>query len=112
MAAETNASAKMTPSGPGAAAVLAAGIGCFSLGLLSVVADKVRPLARLLIFYRATGPLSGVSTLSILIWLAVWGVLGYYWGPRNIDLRRVVAVSVVLLVVGILLTFPPIGDLF
>lgn len=92
--------------------MLAAGIGCFSMGLASVVTDKVRPLAKLLILYRPTGPLSGVSTLSILIWLAVWGVLHYYWGPRNIDLRRVVTASVVLLVIGILLTFPPIGDLF
>ena len=111
MAGETNVSAKMTPNGPGAAAILAAGIGCFSVGLVSVVVDKVEPLARVLTFYRPTGPLSGASTLSILIWLAVWRVLHYFWSDRNVDLRRLVTVSVVLLAVGILLTFPPIGDL-
>jgi len=111
MAGETNVSAKMTPNGPGAAAILAAGVGCFSMGLVSVVADKVGPLARLLIFYRPTGPLSGVSTLSILVWLGAWGTLHHYWNGRNVELRRWVTVSVVLLAVGILLTFPPLADL-
>ncbi|HEY1578547.1 MAG TPA: hypothetical protein VGF82_15885 [Terracidiphilus sp.] len=111
MASETKAAAKMMPNGPGAAAVLAAGIGCFSMGVVSLAADKVRPFAKLLIFYRPTGPLSGVSTLSILIWLGVWVVLRYFWSERNVELRRVVTVSVVLLAVGILLTFPPLADL-
>lgn len=111
MDAETSAAAMMTPNGPGAAAVLAAGVGCFAMGLISVVADKIRPLARALIFYRPTGPLSGVSTVSILVWLAAWGILHYFWRGRNVELRRWVTVSVVLLAVGILLTFPPLADL-
>ena len=111
MVGETNVSAKMTPNGPGAAAVLAAGIGCFSMGLATVVADEVGPLARLLTLYRPTGPLSGVSTLSILIWLAAWGFLHYFWGGRQVDLRRWAMLALVLLAVGILLTFPPLADL-
>lgn len=111
MATETNVSAKMTPNGTGAAAVLAAAVGCFSLGLISVVADKVKPLAKTLIIYRPTGPLSGVSTSSILIWVAVWVLLHYFWKERQVDLRRVIMASLVLLAAGILLTFPPIGDL-
>lgn len=110
MAAETDVSAKMMPNGPGAAAVLAAGIGCCSVGLVSIVTDKVRPLAKVLTFYGPTGPLSGVSTLSILVWLAAWGLLYYFWSRRNVELRRWVTVSVVLLAVGILLTFPPLAD--
>ena len=72
-------SARMMPNGPGAAAVLAAGIGCFAMGAVSVVADKLPALARLLNIYRPTGPLSGVSTVAIVVWLAAWAVLHYYW---------------------------------
>lgn len=109
--AENDVSAKMTPTGPGAAAVLAAGIGAFALGLISFAADKYPPLARLLIFYRPTGPLSGVSTVAILVWLAAWAGLHYLWSGRNMSLRPIVAVSLVLLVIALLLTFPPFADL-
>jgi hypothetical protein len=104
-------STKMTPNGPGAAAVLAAGMGCFTLGVISVVADKVPALARGLIFVRATGPLSGVSTVSILVWLGVWGYLQHRWQQRIVDLRWTNGIAFVLLACGLLLTFPPIGDL-
>ena len=103
---------KMKPNGPGAAAVLAAGLGCFAIGAVSVAADKVQALARMLNFYRPTGPLSGVSTVAIVGWLAAWAILHHAWSARNVDLKRIVAIALVLLACGVLLTFPPIGDLF
>lgn len=109
--ATDDVSAKMMSNGPGAAAVLAAGIGSFAMGITSFAADKAKPLANLLNIYRPTGPLSGVSTLTILVWLAGWGLLHYFWRGRSVDLRRIVAVSLALLAAGILLTFPPFADL-
>lgn len=103
--------ARMIASGPGAAAILAAGIGACALGVISLVADKVRPIANLLKIYSATGPLSGVSTLAVLVWLASWVLLHYAWRERNLELRPIVAVSFVLLAAGILLTFPPFADM-
>ncbi len=111
MPLENDVSPKMTPSGPGAAAVLAAGIGAFALGLIAFAADRYPPLARLLIFYRPTGPLSGVSTVAILVWLAAWAGLHYLWGGRNASLRPIIALSLVLLAIALLLTFPPFADL-
>ena len=108
----SSVAAKRMPNGPGAAAVLAAGVGCFAIGAISVAADKVPSLARTLNFYRPTGPLSGVSTVAIIAWLATWGVLHYRWQSRNVNSGRIVAIALVLLAVGVLLTFPPIGDLF
>jgi hypothetical protein len=108
---QDDAKARMIPSGPGAAAVLAAGIGSCAMGIISLAADKARPLAHLLNVYRPSGPLSGVSTLAILVWLAAWAILHYLWRGRNLDLRRIVAISVALLAAGILLTFPPLADL-
>ena len=105
-------SARMMPNGPGAAAVLAASIGCFAMGVISVVADKLPALARMLNVYRPTGPLSGVSTASIVVWLASWAILHSYWKRRNIDLGLTNRVAFLLLACGVLLTFPPVGDLF
>ncbi|MGA9585493.1 MAG: hypothetical protein WBQ95_09210 [Terracidiphilus sp.] len=102
----------MIPNGPGAAAILAAGIGCFAMGAVSVAADKLPALARLLNLYRPTGPLSGVSTVTIVGWVAAWAVLHYYWQRRNVQLGRTNGIAFILLACCLLLTFPPIGDLF
>jgi len=111
MTGRDDVTARMMPNGPGAAAILSAGIGSVALGTIAMMADKVRPLANRLNVYHPTGPLSGVSTLAIVVWLVAWAALHYFWRERNVDLRRVVVVAVVLLAAGILLTFPPFADL-
>jgi hypothetical protein len=100
------------PNGFGTAAILAAGIGCFSLGVLTVAGDASKSFARHLIFYRPTGPLSGVSTTSIAIWLLAWAVLSFRWRTRDVALRPVLAVAFVLLGASLLLTLPAIIELF
>jgi len=114
MASESasDVSVMMMPNGPGVAAVLAAGIGCFAMGAAAVLADKVPALARMLNIYRATGPLSGVSTAAIVVWLAAWAAFHHRWQRRNVDLGRTNRIAFVLLACGALLTFPPVGDLF
>jgi hypothetical protein len=110
--ATSSVSVKLTPNGPGAAAVLAAGIGCFTLGVISVLADKLPVLSRVLNVYKPTGPLSGVSTTAIVTWLVAWAVLHYRWQGRSVDLGRMTGIALLLLAGGVLLTFPPVGDLF
>lgn len=99
------------PNGAAAAALLAAGLGCFVLGVVAVAGDGSHALARLLTFYRPTGPLSGVTTVAIVCWLAAWGVWHRMWKGRTVALGRISAVAWVLLGLGLLLTFPPFGDL-
>ena len=98
-------------NGPVGAAILSAGIGCFVLGVLTVVGDGSKPVAKLLTFYTPSGPLSGVSTVAIVIWLVAWLVLARLWGAKTVAMRKVNVVAFVLLGVGLLLTFPPFGDL-
>lgn len=98
-------------NGPAAAAILSAGIGCFAVGVLAVVADGLKPVARLLTFYTPTGPLSGVSTVAIVLWLAIWLLLAKLWGAKMVAMKRVNAVAFALLAIGLLLTFPPFGNL-
>ena len=103
--------AKMT-NGSGAAAILAAGVGAAALGVLAVAGDKSAVVKSAMIFYKPTGPLSGVTTVAILIWLGCWGVLEWRWRKRSVAVGKVCVVARVLLGVGVLLTFPLVGDLF
>ena len=106
------ANAAAIPNGAGAAAILSAGIGAVTLGVVAVAADKVAAISSLLKFYAPTGPLSGVTTVAIVVWLAVWLMLDVRWRRRDVALSRINAVAFVLLGLGLLLTFPPVGDLF
>jgi hypothetical protein len=99
------------PNGSGAAAVLSAGIGCFVLAVLAFAGDKSTSIKNLLIFYKPTGPLSGATTAAILIWLVSWGILEWRWGKRDVALSWISPVAFTLLVLSILLTFPPVVDL-
>ena len=99
-------------NGSGAAALLAAGVGAAALGVLAVAGDKSAAVKSAMIFYRPTGPLSGVTTVAILIWLGCWGLLEWRWRKKSVALGRVCLVALVLLGVGVLLTFPVVGDLF
>jgi hypothetical protein len=41
-----------------------------------------------------------------------WAILEARWRKRDVDISRVNAVAFALLGLGLLLTFPPIADLF
>ncbi len=82
------------------------------VGVLAIAADKSPFLRKLFVFYPPTGPLSGVTTVAILLWVIVWAILEGRWRSRNVALGRVVFAAFVLLGMGLLLTFPPIADLF
>ena len=109
---ETHTTPAVRPNGSGAAAILSAGLGSFAVGLLAIVADQSSSLKSLFVFYRPTGPLSGVTTVAILIWLFAWGILEWRWRNKTVALGRINAAALALLVAGLLLTFPPIADIF
>ena len=108
---ESSASAAV-PNGSGAAAVLAAGIGSFALAAIAIAADRVAGFAKLMVFYPPTGPLSGVATSAIALWLAVWVVLEWRWRKRSVAVGKISAAALLLLILGLVLTFPPLADLF
>jgi hypothetical protein len=99
-------------NGSAAAAMLSAGIGSFTLALLSLAADKVASIKSLLNFYKPTGPLSGVTTVAIVVWLLTWVLLEVVWTEKTVAAARIIVIAFVLLGLSFLLTFPPIGDLF
>ena len=99
------------PNGPGAAALLAAGIGCAALGIFAFLGDAFTGIANFFKFYMPTGPLSGVTISAIVVWLATWFTLGKSWAHRDVALSRVGLAAFVLLAVGFAFTFPPFMDL-
>jgi hypothetical protein len=99
------------PNGPGAAAILSAGIGSLAVALFAIAADKSSAVKNLFVFYKPTGALSGETTVAVLLWLTVWAILNWRWRNRGVALTRINVIALVLLVLSVLLTFPPFGDL-
>lgn len=109
---ETHATYAERTNGPGAAAILSAGIGSFAIGFLAIAVDRSSFLKKLFIFYKPTGPLSGVTTVAILIWLLTWVILEWRWRNKTVSPGRIHGAALLLLGLGLLLTFPPIAELF
>ena len=108
---ETTSAVETTPNGPGAAAILAAGIGSAALGILAFAGDASDAIGKWLNFYNPTGTLSGVTDLAIAVWLVSWFVLNRLWRRQNVATITVNIAAFALLAVGFLLTFPPFMDL-
>jgi hypothetical protein len=107
----SDSTAPTIPNGSGAAAMLAAAIGSFVLAIIAFAGDKSVSIKNSLNFYKPTGPLSGVTTVAIVVWFLAWVFLEWRWGKRTVAIRRINRVSLAMLVLSILLTFPPIVDL-
>ena len=106
------------PNGPVAAAFIAAGFACFTLGLIVVLNEAGVITGAFLDFAKnygigsGVGPLSGKVILSTIAFLVSWGVLGYLWRGKEVNFGRAFGVALVLLAIGFVLTFPPIFEIF
>jgi hypothetical protein len=103
------------PDGPGAAAMLSAGIGIFMLGFFTTGAVISASLKSFLAWWewgQGVGPLAGKSTLAVIIWLGSWLVLHMMWKDKDVDIKKMFYVGLGLGIVGAILTFPPFFELF
>ncbi|GBD07984.1 hypothetical protein HRbin22_00210 [Candidatus Thermoflexus japonica] len=100
------------PNGAAAAAILAAAIGCFIIGLMTLGAEMSEGLANALKWYPPAGPLSGKTGVGVITWLIAWAVLHNLWKDRDVDFRAVRIGAAILLLLGFLLTFPLIFQAF
>ncbi len=99
-------------NGIAAAAVLAAGIGSFVLGLLTTLAAVSEGLAQMLNWYNPAGPLSGKSGLAVIAWLVSWVILHTRWKDKEVNFNQIFVITLILIGLGLLLTFPPIFEAF
>jgi hypothetical protein len=96
------------PSGPVAAAFIAAGVGSLVLGLLTILAEASEAVQGWLEFSAPVGPLSGKTVVAVVAWLVAWAALHAALRERDVPLRSAFTVAAVLVGLGILFTFPPI----
>jgi hypothetical protein len=87
------------------AAFLAAGIGAFATGAFVLLNEAGAFAAPAL--YGPAGGVSGRTTFAVAAWLVAWALLHRAWRGRSIAGGRVIALSLILTVIGVLATFPP-----
>ena len=101
-----------TIDGASAAAILASGIGCFAVGLMTTLAEASTALADSLRFVGPVGPLSGKTTVAVVIWLIAWAILHFAWRDQVKQFGVIFTTTIALIVLGVLGTFPIFFELF
>jgi hypothetical protein len=94
------------PEGPIAAAIIAGGIGAAALGFFTTLAEASEGAKNWLQWSDAVGPLSGKVLMAVLVWLVAWAVLHLALRNRPYETRRALVISLVLIGLGVLGTFP------
>lgn len=105
------ASPRVSKEGPLAAALLASGIGSAALGLFSLLTAALAPLRDALSHYSSVGPLSGLTLIPMALWVAAWAVLHTKWRDKEKNFSIIFAVTMLLVLVGLAGTFPPVYEL-
>jgi len=100
------------PNGPAAAAILSSGVGSATIGLMTTGAVISGGLNSALNWWSPAGPLTGKTGVGVIAWLVTWIVLHILWKDKDVPLVRVFVVTLVLLALGLLLTFPPFFEAF
>lgn len=95
---------KTVPNGAAMASFVGAGIGACATGMFVLLNEAGLFAAPTL--YVPAGGVSGRTTLGAVVWLIGWGVLHSRWKGREIATRRVYPLTLVLIGIGILATFP------
>jgi hypothetical protein len=96
------------PNGPAAAAFVAAGVGSAALGLFTVLSEASEWVHGVMELYVPVGPLSGKTTFAVVVWLLAWGVLHGAWRSKEVSWRMAWTLTLVLVGIGFVLTFPPV----
>ncbi|HEX9344210.1 MAG TPA: hypothetical protein VF995_11425 [Actinomycetota bacterium] len=100
------------PNGGIVAAVIAAGAACAVLGILTVLAAAVPALADVLTFYAPAGPITGKFILATIAYLIIWANLHFRLRGRELSLSKGFVITLLLLMTGLIGTFPPFYQLF
>jgi len=94
-----------------AATMLAAGIGCFFLGLMTDLSESIKAVENLFTFSKPVGALSGKTIIAYVLWFVSWGILASKWKDQSVNFGKIYKITLVLVALGFLLTFPVFFDL-
>ena len=99
-------------TGPAAAAMISGAIGTLVIGLMTTGAEISEGLKNALNIYNPAGPLSGKTSVGVFAWLIAWFLLNYLWKNMDYDIRKAFIITLVIITVGLLFTFPPFFEAF
>jgi lysylphosphatidylglycerol synthetase-like protein (DUF2156 family) len=99
-------------SGPAAAAILAGGIGSAFYGFLVVLVELSPAVKTAFTLTKGVGPLSGKTTFGTLGFIVAWVILANMWKGKDVSIDKVWKISLVLIALGLLFTFPPFFQAF
>ena len=112
MTIETQNEPKSLASRPAAAAMIAAGIGTLMIGILTTGSVLSEGLKSALNFWSPAGSLTGKTIVALIVWLISWVALNTLGMDEDYDLRRAFVITLVLVALGLILTFPPVFEAF
>lgn len=98
--------------GPPAASLIAAGIGAVVLGLFITLAEASTGIKDFLQWNDRVGPLSGKTILAVIAYFGSFLILGLVWRGKAFSLRSILLAAGILVLIGLLFTFPPIFQVF
>ena len=101
--------AETRPNGAIWAAILASGIGGCAVGLIVILNESGIFAAPTL--YGPAGGVSGRTTIAVAVWVVAWAILHRLWRERDVDGKRITAIAAVLILLGLIGTFPPVWSL-
>ena len=79
---------------------------------MTILCENISAFGNFFNFINPVGNLTGKTWVAILAWLISWAVLGNKWQDQSVDFGKIYNVTLVLVALGLLATFPPIFDLF
>lgn len=90
------------------AALMACGIGSAIFGVAVAAAEAIKPIKEVLTLHQGVGPLSGKAAVGSAAYLLGWLILHLALRRRMVSVRVTLWVTLATLVVGLVLTFPPV----
>lgn len=100
------------PEGPISAAIVAGGIGCLALGVLTTLAEANTSFSDWLDWDSDVGPLSGKTIIAVIVWLVAWAILHLIYRNKTLETRRALTIALVLIALGVIGTFPTFFQAF
>ena len=98
--------------GPAVAAIFSVALGIFTLGFSTILATASSAVKEFLDWYPPVGSLSGKTGIGIFVWLTTWFLFHWAWKKKEIKFSKVWKLSLFLIFLGFLFTFPPFFEMF
>ncbi len=99
-------------AGPAAALILAGGIAVVCMGLVTTLSDASTGIADALQWNDRVGPLSGKTSITVIVFALAWVGLTALGRRASPPLRSITIVSAVLVALGLIGTFPTFFQAF